>query len=80
MNFKLALGFGGISLAIIFVIFLNYFPNNVTMFEEQDPSKDTELIIKNSSISNEKGFYVDENGVKHHVINVEDNLNPSDWH
>jgi hypothetical protein len=78
VNSKLALGFGGISLIIIFVIFLNYFPNNVTIFEEQDPSKDTELITKNSSISSEEGFYIDENGVKHHVINVEDNLNLSD--
>ena len=78
MNSKLVLGFGGISLIIISVLFLNYFPNDVTMINEQNSSKDIELITKNSSISTQEGFYIDENGTKHHVINVEDNPNISD--
>ena len=78
MNSKLVLGFGGISLIAIFVIFLNYFPNESAMLDEQNPSQDTELIPKNSTISSEVKFYIDENGTKHYVINMEDNPNLSD--
>ena len=77
MNSKLALGFGGISLIIIFVIFLNYFPNEMGLLD-QSPSNDTELITKNSPISSEYEFYIDENGTKHIIINVEDNPKLSD--
>jgi len=77
VNSKLALGFGGISLIIIFVIFLNYFPNEGSLLD-QSPSKDTELITKNSPISSEDEFYIDENGTKHIIINVEDNPKLSD--
>jgi len=79
MNSKLVLGFGGISLIVIFVIFFNYFPNESAMLDEQNSSKDAQLIAKNSSFSSEVGFYIDENGTKHYVINVEDNPNLSDW-
>jgi hypothetical protein len=78
MYSKIALGFGGISLVIISVLFLNYFPNDETMTNEQNSSKNIELISKNSSISSREGFYIDENGIKHHVIDVEDNPNLSD--
>jgi hypothetical protein len=78
MNSKLVLGFGGLLFIIISVLFLNYFPNDVTMINEQNSSKDIELITKNSSISSQEGFYIDENGIKHYIINVEDNPNISD--
>jgi len=62
----------------IFVIFLNYFPNDVTMLDEQNLTNDTEFIPKNSTISSEVEFFIDENGTKHYVINVEDNPTLSD--
>jgi len=78
VNSKLVLGFGGISMIAIFVIFLNYFPNDVTMLDEQNLTNDTEFIPKNSTISSEVEFFIDENGTKHYVINVEDNPTLSD--
>jgi hypothetical protein len=78
VNSKLVLGFGGISIIAIFLIFLNYFPTESAILDEQNLTNDAELIPKNSTISNEVEFYIDENGTKHYVIKVEDNPTISD--
>ncbi len=78
MNSKLVLGFGVISLIAIFLIFLNYFPTESAILDEQNLTNDAEFIPKNSTIPSEVEFYIDENGTKHHIINVEDNPNLSD--
>ncbi len=77
MNLKLSISVGVISSVIFVVILLNYLPIESTPLQEQNTSSNIESSENLSNIG--KGdFYIDENGIKHHVIDVEDNPNLSD--
>ncbi len=77
MNLKLSISIGVISSVIFVVILFNYLPIESTPLQEQNTSKNIEPSENLSNIG--KGdFYIDENGIKHYVIDVEDNPNLSD--
>ncbi len=77
MNLKLSISIGVISSVIFVVILFNYLPIDSTPLKEQNTSSNIESSENLSNIG--KGnFYIDENGIKHYVIDVEDNPNLSD--
>lgn len=77
MNLKLSISVGVISLVIFVVILFNYLPIESTPLQEQNTSKNIES-SKNLSNVGKVNSYIDENGIKHYVINVEDNPDLSD--
>ena len=65
-------------MSVIFVVILfNYMPIEFTPLKEQNTPSNTESGENLSNIG-KVNFYIDENGTKHYVIDVEDNPNLSD--
>ena len=77
MNLKLSISVGVILSVIFVVILFNYMPIEFTPLKEQNTPSNTESGENLSNIG-KVNFYIDENGTKHYVIDVEDNPNLSD--